>query len=275
MATTATMIPLPKCDRVGFNNLLHVDRDSIFTLDLSNYNVIQCIIKMCEIKKHAHPKMLKNYNMAIHQLELVQKEFNCVIDPIIINSLFWSMFVPYLAERGLKYSTIKTVVSEILSTLNWASKYGVKLSQTYMLRINSEYFKNGIFSMVQQKTGNRCRVEIEKMAIDKRTTYEILEKYNYEAPYKGDIANYNHYLKELLILIGDSFAEKIMCENKINGMIIHEEKAKYNMISSHTARRSFATINTMRNLPRHQILRATGHSTESSFVKYICYDDDL
>ena len=131
MATTATMIPLPKCDRVGFNNLLHVDRDSIFTLDLSNYNVIQCIIKMCEIKKHAHPKMLKNYNMAIHQLELVQKEFNCVIDPIIINSLFWSMFVPYLAERGLKYSTIKTVVSEILSTLNWASKYGVKLSQTY------------------------------------------------------------------------------------------------------------------------------------------------
>lgn len=346
MATTATMIPLPKCDRVGFNNLLHVDRDSIFTLDLSNYNVIQCIIKMCEIKKHAHPKMLKNYNMAIHQLELVQKEFNCVIDPIIINSLFWSMFVPYLAERGLKYSTIKTVVSEILSTLNWASKYGVKLSQTYdevevpkyqsikvaltpddisyiyhfrldslkvynkrfgkmckmkknkidtltrvkdmfvlscnlgqrhsdMLRINSEYFKNGIFSMVQQKTGNRCRVEIEKMAIDKRTTYEILAKYNYEAPYKGDIANYNHYLKELLILIGDSFAEKIMCENKINGMIIHEEKAKYNMISSHTARRSFATINTMRNLPRHQILRATGHSTESSFVKYICYDDDL
>ena len=144
-----------------------------------------------------------------------------------------------------------------------------------MLRINSEYFKNGIFSMVQQKTGNRCRVEIEKMAIDKRTTYEILEKYNYEAPYKGDIANYNHYLKELLILIGDSFAEKIMCENKINGMIIHEEKAKYNMISSHTARRSFATINTMRNLPRHQILRATGHSTESSFVKYICYDDEL
>lgn len=46
MATTATMIPLPKCDRVGFNNLLHVDRDSIFTLDLSNYNVIQCISEL-------------------------------------------------------------------------------------------------------------------------------------------------------------------------------------------------------------------------------------
>lgn len=75
--------------------------------------------------------MMKNYHIAIHQLEVIQKEFNCVIDPIIINSLFWSMFVPYLAERGLKYSTIRTVVSEILATLNWASKYSVKLSPTY------------------------------------------------------------------------------------------------------------------------------------------------
>lgn len=73
-------------------------------------------------------------------------------------------------------------------------------------------------------------------------------------------------MKELLIIIGESFSEDVNCENKINGMIVNDIKPKYKLISSHTARRTFATINTMRNIPRQQILRATGHSTESSLL---------
>ena len=46
------------------------------------------------------------------------------------------------------------------------------------------------------------------------------------------------------------------------------------VISSHSARRSFATINTLRNIPRSKILRATGHSSEKAFVRYICYDEE-
>lgn len=56
MASTAIILPLQKCDKAEFRSLLHVDRGSIFTLDLSNYNVIQCIQKMCEVKKASHPK---------------------------------------------------------------------------------------------------------------------------------------------------------------------------------------------------------------------------
>jgi hypothetical protein len=43
---------------------------------------------------------------------------------------------------------------------------------------------------------------------------------------------------------------------------------------SHSARRSFATINTLRNIPRNKILRATGHSSEKAFNRYICYDEE-
>lgn len=334
-----------KCNLTEFSNLLHTDKDNIHTLDLSNYNLIECIEKMCEIKSASHPKMRKNYSMAICQIKRIEKDFNCTVHPIIINSLFWTMFIQYLVDLGLKYSSITTVKSQILSSLNWASKYSVKLSPSYnevdvpkyspikialtpddishiyhfnlnsvnkyskkkqrqsfisknkietltrvkdmfvlscnlgqrysdMVRIDSTCFKNGSFSIVQQKTGNRCKVDIETMSIDKRTTYEILTKYNYKAPYTGDICNYNKYIKELLTLIGGTFLEDLKCENKLAGIIIPEIVKKYKLISSHTARRTFATINTLKNIPRQKILRATGHSTETSFIKYICYEDE-
>lgn len=336
---------LDNCNKEAFNELLHTDRNSIFTLDLSGYNVIDCIKKMCEIKGTNHPKIRKNYAMAIYQLKKLEKEFHCSVDPIIINSMFWNMFIQYMADRGLKYSTIATVKAQILSSLNWASKYSVKLSPSYnevevpkyvplkvaltadevshiyhfkvsecrvwngatgkyhkmnatkidtltrvrdmfvlacnlgqrysdMVRINKDCFRNGTFSIVQQKTGNRCRVDLETMTIDKRTTYEILQKHDYLPPYDGDISNFNKYIKQLLQLIGGCFTEDMKCENKLSGVIIPEVKKKYKLISSHTARRTFATINTMRNIPRQKILRATGHNTETSFIKYICYDEE-
>lgn len=74
-----------------------------------------------------------------------------------------------------------------------------------------------IFTIFQQKTGNKARVDIDKMSIDKKTTYYILEKYNYNAPIKGDISNYDKYLKQLLKYIG--FNEIIKKECKINGYV--------------------------------------------------------
>jgi integrase len=127
---------------------------------------------------------------------------------------------------------------------------------------------------MQQKTANRCFVPIDIMSIDSKITYALLEKYNYCAPFKGDINNYNTYLHELLHSIGEEFDEIIHIDNKINGVIIRESKYKYQLISSHSARRSFATINVSRNIPRSQILRATGHSSENAFNRYICYNDE-
>lgn len=33
-------------------------------------------------------------------------------------------------------------------------------------------------------------------------------------------------------------------------------------------------VNTLRNIPRNKILRATGHSSEKAFNRYICYDEE-
>ena len=48
-----------KCNKAQFNNLLHVYRSSIFTLDLSKATVVECIEKMCDTKKAGHPHMKK------------------------------------------------------------------------------------------------------------------------------------------------------------------------------------------------------------------------
>lgn len=153
---------------------------------------------------------------------------------------------------------------------------GCNLGQRYsdLVRISPENFRNGSFSIVQQKTGNKCFVPINTLSIDSRITFAILEKYGYRAPFVGDINNYNSYLHQLLHHVGEDFLDEVHIDNKVNGVITRETKRRYQLISSHSARRSFATINTLRNIPRSKILRATGHSSEKAFVRYICYDED-
>jgi integrase len=317
----------------------------MFTLDLSNSTMIECVEKMCEIKQRSHPKIRRNYQLLISKLGDIERQFECTIMPPMISSIFWNHFVSFLAEQGLKYSSINHLKVCLISVLNWSSKYGVKLNPSYaevdipkyipskisltpdeishiyhfritneetysfrakkmmklrrnkiatlervrdmfvlgcnlgqrysdLVRISPENFRNGSFSIVQQKTGNKCFVPINTLSIDAKITFAILEKYNYHAPYVGDINNYNSYLHQLLHHIGEDFMDEVHIDNKINGVIIRETKRRYQLISSHSARRSFATINTLRNIPRSKILRATGHSSEKAFVRYICYDEE-
>lgn len=141
-----------------------------------------------------------------------------------------------------------------------------------MVRIDKSCFDRNTFTILQQKTGTMARVDIDRLCIDKKTTYAILKKYDYKAPVTTDISCYDKYLKELMQYVG--FDEKIKREAKINGHIEVKSEPKWKLIGSHTARRTFATINTIRGYKAAEIRRATGHKSESSFEKYICYYDE-
>lgn len=143
-----------------------------------------------------------------------------------------------------------------------------------MVRIDKTCFDRNIFSIMQQKTGNKCRVDIDKMSMDSNTTYKILEKYGYEAPIKGDISAYDRYVKMLLQHIGGEFFEIIKRETKVNGIVDTQFYPKYKMISSHTCRRTFATVNVLRGYHEDEIRRATGHKSGDAFAKYLWYYDD-
>lgn len=140
-----------------------------------------------------------------------------------------------------------------------------------MIRISKSNFDRNIFTILQQKTGTYSRVDIDKMSIDRKTVYKILEKYGYHAPVTTDISCYNKYLKDLMQYVG--FNDTIIREIKVNGVIETKEYKKWQLITSHTARRSFVTINVLRGYPLHEIMRASGHKTYEAFQKYLCYYD--
>lgn len=147
-----------------------------------------------------------------------------------------------------------------------------------MVRIDRTCFDRNIFTILQQKTGTHVRVDLERMALDKNTTYKILEKYDYYPPLKqkekSDISSYDRYVKQLLKYIGKEFDEQIKRETKINGHIKVEYYPKWKLISSHTGRRTFITNNVMRGYNAFEIMRASGHKTYTSFEKYLCYFND-
>lgn len=77
----------------------------------------------------------------------------------------------------------------------------------------------------------------------------------------------NQYLKELGALA--QINEEIIDSKSIGGKRVEEKKLKYEMISTHTARRSFATNAFKSGIPSISIMKITGHKTQASFMKYI------
>lgn len=95
----------------------------------------------------------------------------------------------------------------------------------------------------------------------------ILEKYDWHAPKAISNQRLNSYLKELAQIAG------LTQEVEINEFKAgrHEKRTlqKWELISSHTARRSFASNAFKRGLEPAEIMKFTGHTTVASFLKYV------
>jgi integrase len=97
-------------------------------------------------------------------------------------------------------------------------------------------------------------------------TQEILEKYDYQLP-KISRTNLNKYIKEIGKLA--DISEVSHKDTFKSGKAIIKKLKKYERISSHTARRSFATNMYKRKFPSYYIMKITGHKKESDFLDYI------
>lgn len=77
----------------------------------------------------------------------------------------------------------------------------------------------------------------------------------------------NEQIKELCRLAG--ITGDVMLNKNVGGKNVEVTKPKYKLISSHTARRSFATNAYKASVPTIAIMKITGHKKESTFLKYI------
>lgn len=136
-----------------------------------------------------------------------------------------------------------------------------------MVRISRACFRKHVFKITQQKTGNIATVKIDKYSIDPEVTWDILHKYNYEAPYDREISNYNKRLHLLMRDIG--FTDTVRIEERIKGELVTKEVPKWKLISSHTARRTAITTGVLRGINVHNLKQCSGHTDLRVFDQYV------
>jgi len=99
----------------------------------------------------------------------------------------------------------------------------------------------------------------------------ILEKYNYELPHCIANTHANSQLKEIAEMAKiDTDVEVI---KTIGGKYERNLYKKWQLVCTHTGRRSFATNAYLAGVPSISIMMITGHATESVFMQYISIDE--
>lgn len=241
------------------------------------YNSLVSYLYSQGYKQNTVGKHIKNVKAAINALPLAQRakcEFvernKCVtlaedVDNIYLNE----EELHRIADVELKSPHLDKVRDQFLLMAWTGCRYSDlhKLDKKH-LTSDLKYFK-----IVQQKTGTKVTIPVLP------ETRRILEKYNYIVPKEITNQKFNEYLKEVALLaelcedVTITTTELVDADNKKADKVEHHYK-QWEVVTAHTARRSFATNMYKRNFPTLMIMKITGHKTEKAFLKYIKVDED-
>lgn len=138
---------------------------------------------------------------------------------------------------------------------------GLRFSDLSKITKSDIDFEKRILKVKTLKTGQLVSIPLRKIVI------EILAEYEYTIPKPISNQKMNKYLKELGEKADMIAAVSITktSGNKLNRV----DFKKYELITTHTARRSFATNAYLAKVPTLAIMKLTGHKTEKSFMQYI------
>lgn len=121
-------------------------------------------------------------------------------------------------------------------------------------------FDNGkILEIVQKKRTHKVSIPLFPVAL------EILEKYNFQVP-KVRENTMLKYIKEAGQKAG-IIGKHIVTEDR-GSKITNTTYCRYELIGTHTGRRSFISNMLKRGYDSHILMRITGHTTEMAFKKY-------
>ena len=118
-------------------------------------------------------------------------------------------------------------------------------------------------SIHQQKTGRLVEIPCNAKVCD------ILEKYPKGLPHLSE-QKINLYIKEIGKMAG--IDEKVEVNESRGGKVETKYFKKYELIGTHTARRTGATLMYLAGIPIYDIMRVTGHRSINTLEKYIRAD---
>jgi hypothetical protein len=128
--------------------------------------------------------------------------------------------------------------------------------------LQPEQMKDGFIETTQIKTGEPIVIPIH------HTVKRIIEKYNGNLPRPISNQKTNEYLKQFGKRV-TSLNTNVSITFTKGGKTVIENYQKYELLTSHTARRSFASNEYLAGTPTLTIMAITGHKTEKAFLRYI------
>lgn len=203
------------------------------------------------------------------------------------------LFLNEATERGIntnldfkkrKFKKVTENADKIYLTVTELKKmYELDLSEDTRLERTRDLFIVGCYTglrfsdFIQLKKeniidGNKIKIRTQKTSetvVIPLHPYvkAIFEKYDGELPKPISNQKMNEYLKE----VGKKAKIKEKVEIGITKAGVLEKKLykKHRLITTHVARRSFASNLFLANVPSITIMKITGHQTEKSFLRYI------
>ncbi len=132
--------------------------------------------------------------------------------------------------------------------------------------IRPENIKEDYLEIKTFKTGEKVIIPIHPMV------KTIMDKYSGKYPNSlpPAISNQkmNDYLKDIAKQV-DCLKSQVEAEYLKGGIKVTEKKLKWELVTTHTARRSFATNVYKSGFPAISLMKITGHRTEKAFLLYI------
>lgn len=132
-------------------------------------------------------------------------------------------------------------------------------------QIKPENIKDNVIAIKTQKTGEMVVIPLHWMVRDILKKYE--GKTTNSLPPSISMVKLNAYIKEVGQLA--QINSPVLISKTKGGKRIQTTYKKHELITSHTARRSFATNAYLNDVPSISIMKITGHKTEKSFLTYI------
>jgi integrase len=272
------------------------------------FDYIDDYIDKCDtrLSKHSENKLSENVKVRAKELKAKLQEFDDSIDFDSIDNKFYDNFIIFLRDnKKFKNNTIGGYIKTLKTILYSAENDKIKVNSDFkrfhvlkedvqnvylneeeldrikQLKLSNELSnsrnifiigcytglrysdfsrltmknvdeQNNIIMIKQQKTGAQVTIPI----LDNYVISLIKNKENYKVV-KEQVLNRN--IKKICELAQ-------ICNNFVKNGKTYK---KYELCSTHTARRSFCSNLYKRNIPVKSIMAISGHKTENSFYKYI------
>jgi integrase len=241
-------------------------------LDLIFYNTLLTYLTKKNFTKNAIGSIIKNvkifikgaYNDGLHTNLIFKDEKFTTLSESVENIYL------DLDELNLIYSlnlSNKPRLDRVRDLFLIGCYSGLRFSDVSQLQAENLITVDGkiYLKVITQKTGQPVTIPIMP------NLQAIFDKYKGVPPKPLSNQKMNDYLKELGQLI--ELDDKVQLSQTKGGKKVIRTLEKWKMFSTHTARRSFATNAYLAKIPTLDIMKMTGHKTETSFLKYIKVTD--